>query len=112
MSPEQRLAELAEELSRGRIVEARLKANDAHLDGLCDYGSGVIYIDPRTAIVSTLLHELIHRRWPSWPEARVAREERRLIRNMTTSQVQHWYRRYAAAKQTRRSTVRVDDGTV
>ena len=109
MTAEDRLRELSEELAKGRVVEARLKAHDAHLDGLCDYGSGIIYIDPRTAVVSTLLHELIHRRWPSWSEGRVAREERRLLSMMTPDDVNKWFRRYQKAKRTRQRTKMVED---
>lgn len=109
MTPDDRLAELSAELAKGRVVEARLLASDAHMDGLCDYGSQTIYIDPRTAIISTLLHELIHRRYPSWPEGRVAREERRLISNMTPQQVSRWYRQYQKAKRTRARTKHVED---
>lgn len=111
MTPAERLAELSEELAKGRVVEARLRDQtlSAHLDGLCDFGSGTIYIDPRTAIVSTLIHELIHRRWPSWGEARVWKEEQRLIANMTPDEIQRWYRKYQKAKRTRLSTKHVTE---
>ena len=109
MTPDERLCELGEELAKGRVVEARLIASDAHMDGLCDYGSQTIYIDPRAAIISTLLHELIHRRYPSWSEGRVAREERRLISNMTPQDVSRWYRHYQRAKRTRTRIKHVED---
>ncbi len=103
-----RLSYLAKELAEGRIVEAPLRARDLHLAGLCDYGSGTIYIDPRTAIVSALLHELIHRRYPTWTETRVAREERRLIAHMTPGDVSRWYRAYLRAKRIRHTPKRVE----
>ena len=109
VKPEDRLSELHEELQKGRIVEARLRASDAHIDGLCEYGSGTIYIDPRAAIVSTLLHELIHRRHPSWSESRVMKEEHRLLSQMTPDDVQRWYRKYQKAKRTRATTKHVSD---
>jgi hypothetical protein len=109
MTPADRLLELHEELGKGKVVEARLQATDVHLDGLCDYGSKTIYIDPRTATVSALLHELLHRRHPSWQEHRVVREEKRLIRNMTTKEVSRWYRNYQLVKRTRQRTKHVED---
>lgn len=109
MKPETRLALLREEMKNGRIVEARLRAPFEHLDGLCDFGSKIIYIDPRAAIVSTLLHELIHRRWPEWSEERVYREEHRLITNMAASEIDRWYRDYQKEKRTRKTTKRVTD---
>ena len=109
MKPADRLAELHEELNKGKVVEARLIAPDMHMDGLCDFGSKTIYIDPRTAIVTTLLHELLHRRHPDWQEHRVAREEKRLIRNMTTKEVSRWYRNYQQVKRTRQRTKHVED---
>jgi hypothetical protein len=105
----ERLAELAVELQNGKVVEARLRANGEHLDGLCDYGSNLIYIDPRPAIVATLLHELIHRRWRAWGEKRVLQEERRLLAHMTPEDVSRWYRMYERAKRTRLSVKRVED---
>ena len=57
-------AELREELSRGRIVETSLREDGFILDGLCDHGNQTVYIDPAPAVVETLIHELMHRRWP------------------------------------------------
>lgn len=99
------LEELAEELRRGRIVEARLHDADYHLDGLCDHDRQVIVVDPIPATVSTLLHELIHRRFPSWSERRVQREERRLIAYMDRAELAMWWRRYSRAKRVRRRPV-------
>ncbi len=109
MTAEDRLRELDRELSNGRIVEARLIADAEHVDGLYNPSSRTIYIDPRTAIVSTLLHELIHRRWPSWTEARVMKEERRLLTQMTSADVSRWYRKYQKAKRTRRTIKNCDE---
>lgn len=109
MTHEERLAELALELENGNVVEARLKANGEHIDGLCDYGSDHIYIDPRPAIVATLIHELLHRRWKKWGERRVMQEERRILAHMTPNEVSKWYRMYQKAKRTRSSVKRVED---
>jgi hypothetical protein len=109
MTPAELLGELEEELSRGRVVEARIRAVGVHVDGLCEHGSQMIYIDPRAAIVTTLLHELIHRRWPSWSERRVYREEQRLLVNMTPEQVSDWYRKYSRAKRIRKRIKDADE---
>lgn len=99
------LEDLAEELRRGRIVEARLDDPDYHLHGLCDHDRQVIVVDPVPATVATLLHELIHRRFPSWSEGRVKREEQRLIAWMDRGELARWWRRYARAKRVRRRPV-------
>lgn len=109
MTPAERLAELQMELKNGRVVEARLSADGEHIDGFCDYGSDHIWIDPRPAIVSTLIHELIHRRWKHWSEARVVREERRILANMTPDDVARWFRLYTKVKRTRKRSKRVED---
>lgn len=103
-----RLEELEEEIAKGRLVEARLRDPNFHLDGLCDHGSQIIYIDPRPAIVLTLLHELCHRRWPSWSERRVERESSRLVAGMDHAEICKWFRLYQRAKRARRTTVQVD----
>ena len=108
MTQAERLAELREELAKGRVVEAKLRDPNFHLDGLCDYGSEIIYIDPRPSIVLTLLHELLHRRWPSWGERRVDRESKRLFAAFTHAELSLWYRAYLKAKRARATTVQVD----
>ena len=99
------LEELAEELRRGRIVEARLHDPDYHLDGLCDHDRQLIVVDPVPATVSTLLHELIHRRFPSWSEGRVRREEARLMGSMDRATLARWWQRYQRARRRRKRPV-------
>ena len=108
MTAAERLSELWEELGKGRVVEARLRDPNFHLDGLVDYGSNIIYIDPRPAIVLALVHELLHRRWPSWSERRVDRESRKLVAAFSNAEITRWYRGYLNAKRVRRSPVQVD----
>lgn len=97
-----RLAVLADELRRGQIVEARLRQPGYIVHGLCDRATGDILIDPAPATVSTLLHELLHRRYPDWPERRVRAEERRLLRAMSDADIARWYRAYSRRKRQRR----------
>jgi hypothetical protein len=109
MTAQERLAELVIELRNGKVVEARLRADGEHVDGYCDFGSDHIYVDPRPAIVSTLIHELLHRRWKHWSERRVRQEERRILAHMTPDEVSKWFRMYTLAKRTRKTTRKLED---
>lgn len=103
------IAAVTEEFAKGRIYEATLITDDgAHLMGLCDHGTGAITIDPKVAIVSTLLHELIHRRYPAWSEKRVARAELRALRHLSQKDIQIWYQRYRRAVRKRRPVDAID----
>lgn len=104
-----RLLLLAEELRRGRIVEARLVEPGYHVHGLSDPDSGTIVIDPAPATVSTLLHELLHRRYPAWSERRVETEERRLMRHLSDDEVRWWYAQYLRRRKRQRRPVAVRD---
>jgi len=101
-------AELREELSKGRIVETHLREDGYVLDGLCDHGNQTVYIDPAPSVVETLIHELCHRRWPSWSERKVRVESQRLLGDMTPAEVRRWYRRYLKARTVRAKALDVD----
>lgn len=90
------LDDLHDELLRGRVFECSLRDPKFRLDGL-QHGDA-IYIDPRPAILETLVHELLHRRKPRWAERRVNREARRILSKMTEEEIALWYRRYNAIK--------------
>lgn len=96
------IASLSEEFAKGRIYEATLITDDAHLEGMCDTDTGVITLDPKVTIVSALLHELIHRRYPRWSERRVRKAEIEAMGQLTQKDVQTWYRRYKRAVKKRR----------
>lgn len=102
-TPDVLLEELTHELDRGFIYEATLIADDgAHLEGLCNHENQHITINPKVSIVSALLHELIHRRYPSWSERRVRREEKRVMQHLSLQDVETWHRRYRRAVRRRR----------
>ena len=101
-----RLDDLADELNRGRIYECSLRSERFQIDGLQDGES--IYIDPRPAILDTLLHELLHRRYPRWGERRVTLEARRLVLKMDEQTKQSWWRAYRRVVK-RRRPVEVDE---
>ena len=95
--------DLTEEFENGRIYEATIITDDGwHLWGLYDPDKGSVTIDPRVPIVSTLLHELIHRRYPEWSEKKVRRAENRAMRQLSPEAVRAWYRRYRRAVRKRR----------
>lgn len=100
--------EIREELNKGRIVETSLREDGYVLDGLCDHGNQTVYIDPAPSIVETLIHELIHRRWPSWSETRVRIESQRLLGDMTPDEVRKWYRDYLKLRKIRRTPIKND----
>lgn len=105
------LSELEETLSTTHVVEARLRceAPDEQLHGLCDFGRHTVYVDPVPSIVSTLIHEICHARWPSWSESRVERESTRVFVAMDGPTIDRWYRAYQKAKRKARRPVKVDD---
>ncbi len=104
-----KLSELEKEMANGRIYEATLVTDDGwHLWGLCDHNKGSITIDPKVPIVSTLLHELIHRKYPNWTEDRVRREEASALKQLSPKDIQTWYRRYKRAVRKRRPVDAID----
>lgn len=94
------LDDLWDELGRGRIYECSLRDPVWHLDGLqCD---GAVYIDPRTSILETLIHELLHRRHPRMRETAVTREARRLLGKMDEQTKRKWWTAYKRVKKPRK----------
>lgn len=83
---------LFDELHRGRIYECDLRDPRFHLDGL--QAGESVFIDPRTSILETLLHELMHRRHPRMRETAVTREARRLLGSMDERTKRQWWRAY------------------
>lgn len=94
LSPD--LDDLHDELLRGRIYECSLRSDRWQHDGLLDGES--IYVDPRPAILETLIHELLHRRKPRWGERRVGREARLLVVRMDEATKAKWWRLYRRVK--------------
>lgn len=90
------LDDLWDELQRGKVYECTLRDPAWRLDGL-QHGEA-IYIDPRPAILETLVHELLHRRKPRWSERRVTTEARSLLSKMDDAQIARWWAKYRAVK--------------
>lgn len=94
------LDDLWDELGRGKVYECSLRDPYWHLDGLCEGDS--VYIDQRSAILLTLIHELIHRRKPRWGERMVERSSRQLFCKLTEAEKVRWWKAYRRIKQPRR----------
>lgn len=102
------LADLWDELGNGRIVESDLRDPLQHLDGFMDYGTKRVHVNPRPAVVEVLLHELLHRRFPSMSERRVDSEAKRLLCSMSSADVAKWYRQYSIVARRRTRPMHVD----
>jgi hypothetical protein len=102
------LRELRKEFRKGGIHEASLRAKGWHLDGLCNHENGAVYVDPAPHVTETLLHEVLHRRFPRWGERRVEATANRLLRSMNSRQVRWWYRAFQKSKTTLTTPVSAD----
>lgn len=109
MMPTATLKELREEFGRGGVRLADLVNPHAHIDGFCDFGSKRVYVNPKPSTVETLLHELLHRKYPRWSERRVDREAKELLARMSTRQVNAWYRMLHDAAVAHKTPKRIDD---
>lgn len=90
------LADLRDELARGKVYECSLRDSRWQIDGLQD--GECIYIDPRPAVLETLVHELAHRRHPRMGERAVTRAARKLVGSMTEQEKASWWRAYNRVK--------------
>lgn len=90
------LEDLLDELHRGKVYECSLRSKTWQHDGLLD--GETIYVDPRPAILETLIHELLHRRKPRWGERRVTQEARALVVRMDEATTAKWWKAYSRVK--------------
>jgi hypothetical protein len=92
-----RLDEVYEEINRGDIYEQPIveqKPVRRSIYGYCHDKTGVVTINPQLSVLDTLIHELFHRRHPSWSERYVKAQTTRLIRSLTPEQQQALYDHY------------------
>lgn len=59
--------------------------------------SAEIILDPRKAVFSTVIHEVIHYIYPEWCETDVLRYEAEIVNNLTERQVKNIIKRLARA---------------
>jgi IS5 family transposase len=90
------LDDLWDELQRGKVYECSLRADRMILDGLQD--GEYIYVDPRPAVLETLVHELLHRRKPRLSERTVGIRARNLVVKMDDTTKARWWRAYQRIK--------------
>ena len=90
------LDDLWDELHRGKVFECSLRDPNFHLDGLQE--GEYVYIDPRSSVLETVIHELLHRRKPRWGERQVDREAKRLFCAMDEQTKVRWWRAYQRIK--------------
>lgn len=110
MTVTEMIAEIALELRKGQIYEAPVLGHPkSHYEGLCNWENGDITVNPSVSVVDTLIHELLHRRYPRWSEDRVRRETWRVMRRLSPDDVATWYRKYKRLAR-RRRVVRLTKG--
>jgi hypothetical protein len=100
-------ADILEEFRRGGITEAHIQANGHHVHGICE-GQKIV-INPAPSVVDTLIHELLHRRYPRWGEKRVWKTAERIVYYMHSMEIRTWYRRYKRIKRNSSETIRLED---
>lgn len=101
------LAAITEEMGKGQIFEAPIVGSKDHVEGLCNWESGDITVNPAPSVVDTLIHELLHRRFPKWSEERVRMETWRVIRTLSARDVQDLHAKYKRIAKRRRKPVRL-----
>lgn len=57
--------------------------------GYCDEESDDIVIDPRKELLSTVVHEILHKIHDYWTETKVRQWERKIMNALTPKQVTH-----------------------
>jgi hypothetical protein len=100
------LEDLWNNFQEGHVYECNLRSDTLQVDGLQEGKN--IYIDPRPAILETLLHELLHRVKPRWGEKKVAKRAKLLKAQMDETAKRQWWLAYRRIKKVRRP-VEVED---
>ena len=68
------------------IVIDILKKN---VEGMYEPDTNIISLDPRKAIIPTLIHELIHHWHEDWCETKVLKEEDKIVRSLSVAQMKN-----------------------
>ena len=83
------------EFGAGHIREAYIDDDDSNYWHGKASDEGHIIINPAPAIVDTVIHEILHRLYPAWPERVVAQKTSWLMNRMSHQEVKAMYREYA-----------------
>lgn len=78
------------ELGAGNITEAFIRDGLSFTDGYFN-GNGHITINPAHQTVDTVIHECLHRAFPSWSERYVRRTTTYLRKRMSDDEIQAMY---------------------
>lgn len=107
------ISEITDELGKGLIFEAPIVGSRTdHIEGLCNWESGEVTVNPSVSVVDTLVHELLHRRFPKWSEERVRMETWRVMSKLSPGDVQAWYRKYKRMAKRKRGPVRLRNAEI
>lgn len=89
-----------EELNKGAVIEQPLVESHPRRSAIRGYcsPSGVVTVNPIPDILDTLIHELLHRRYPEWTERTVKRETTKLIRKLTPEAQRALYDHYLSVR--------------
>lgn len=93
------------EMEKGLIYERPIVGSKSHVEGLCNWESGEISVNPAPSVCDTVIHEVLHRRFPKWSEERVKEETWRVMSSMTPEDVQAMYREYKRIVKRQRKAV-------
>ena len=94
------------ELGAAEITERYIESPNAHVDGLCE--GGKITVAPMHQTVDTVIHELLHRMYPSRSERSIRRTTSLLRRAITDDEVQQFYDEYNRRKTITRTPLKTD----
>lgn len=101
------MVELRAEFANGKVFQAEIQSDGELVEGLYEPSSGAVYIDPVPNVVDTLIHELLHRRYPRWGERRVSVTAHQLVSAMSDEERRLWYRAYQRIAKKVKRPVRV-----
>lgn len=102
------LAAVYAELKRGRIFEGPIESPDGEvLDGCVDE-TNTIYIDPRPLLLETLIHETLHRAYPTWGERRICTTAHTVLMAMSDNERRALHARYRRVAKKRTRPVRLE----
>jgi len=101
-----------DELRKGRIFEAQIVGSKDHIEGLCNWESGEVTVNPSVSVVDTLIHELLHRHFPKWSEERVRIETWRVMKSFSAEDVRAWYQKYKRSVRRKSRPVRLRNSEI
>jgi len=98
---------IADELAKGLIYEGQIIGSpDQFVEGVC-HVNGQITVNPSVNVVDTLIHELLHRRFPQWSEVFVRLETARVMRQMSDKDIALTYSKYKRRAKRKTKPVRL-----